>query len=126
MFPRRRFRNSGRQNDGKRFPRHLIYVRGFECAIAGRLGHVCSGKIVAAHVDYAGGKGAGMKVSDAYTVPLCWAAHAEQTDVLAWPGFERKYGIDALAMSKEIARRSPAIIEAAREAGHNVGMEYGE
>lgn len=125
MLPRRRFRNSGRQNDGKRSDRHLAYVRKFECAIAGQMGHVCSGRMEAAHVDYEGSKGMGMKVPDVYTVPFCSEAHREQT-ALNWTRFEAKYGIDALAMSKEIARRSPAIIEAAREAGHNVGMEYGE
>lgn len=117
-LPRRRFKNSGKQNDGKRFPRHLAYVRKFECAIAGRCGHACAGKMEAAHVDYEGSKGMGMKVPDAFTIPLCSAAHVEQGK--SWRDFERKYGIDALALSKEIARTSPAIIEAAREAGHNI------
>lgn len=115
MLQRRR-RNSGRQNEGKRFPRHLAFVRGFECLIAGRLGHVCSGRMEAMHVDYAPGKGMSMKVPDVYVVPGCSAAHAEQTD-LQWDRFEAKYGIDCLAMSRALARKSPSIIQAAREAG---------
>lgn len=114
----RRHRNSGRQNVGKRFPSHLQFVRGFRCIIEGKCGHVCSGKVQAMHVDYAGGKGMGLKVPDYYTVPGCAEAHREQTDVLGWPGFERKYGIDALALAKELAAKSPTIQRAAREAGY--------
>lgn len=113
----RRHRNSGRQNVGKRFPGHLQFVRGFRCIIEGKGGHVCSGKVQAMHVDYAGGKGMGLKVPDFFTVPGCAEAHREQTDVLGWPGFERKYGIDALALAKELAAKSPHIQRAAREAG---------
>jgi hypothetical protein len=114
----RRHRNSGRQHDGKRFPGHLQFVRGFRCLIEGKADHVCSGKVQAMHVDYAGGKGMGLKVADYYTVPGCAEAHCEQTDVLGWRGFEAKYGIDALALAKELASKSPHIIRAAREAGY--------
>ena len=116
----RRHKNSGRQNEGKRFPGHLKFVRGFRCLIEGREGHECSGKMEAMHVDYAGGKGVGMKVPDYYTVPGCSEAHREQTDVLGWPQFERKYGIDALALAKELAARSPHIIKAAIAQGYHV------
>jgi hypothetical protein len=115
----RRHRNSGRQHNGKRFPQHLQFVRGFRCLIEGKAGHVCSGKVQAMHVDYAGGKGMGLKVPDYYTVPGCAEAHREQTDVLGWAAFERKYGIDALAIAKDLASRSPSIIKAAREAGYD-------
>jgi hypothetical protein len=114
----RRHKNSGKQNAGKRFPSHLQFVRGFRCLIEGRNGHVCSGKIQAMHVDYAGGKGMGMKVPDYYTVPGCAEAHREQTDDLSWPAFERKYNIDALALAKSLAKVSPSIIRAAKEAGY--------
>jgi hypothetical protein len=119
----RRARNSNRQNANKRFPGHLQFVRGYRCLIEGRAGHVCNGKVQAMHVDYAGGKGMGLKVADYFTVPGCAEAHREQTDVLGWPGFERKYGIDALALAKELASKSPHIIKAAREAGYSVGEE---
>ena len=76
----------------------------------------------AAHVDYEGSKGMGMKVPDIYTVPFCSEAHREQT-ALNWTRFEAKYEIDALAMSKELARQSPTIIRAARERGHDVEQE---
>ena len=67
----RRHKNSGRQHNGKRFPQHLQFVRGFQCLIEGKAGHICSGKVQAMHVDYAGGTGMGLKVLDAYTVPGC-------------------------------------------------------
>ena len=122
-LPARRQKNSGRQNIGKRFPAHLAYVRGFECAIAGRGDHVCSDRIEAAHVDYAGGKGMGMKVPDVYTVPLCSAAHVEQGQ--GWALFEARYGLDALALAKELARQSPSILKVARAAGYDT-LTYGE
>ena len=119
MLPARRHKNSGRQNVGKRFPAHLAFVRGFECAIAGRCGHHCSGKIEAAHIDYEGSKGMGMKVPDVFTLPLCSGAHIEQGQ--SWRQFEARYGIDALAMAKELARKSPSIVRAAMAAGYDAG-----
>ena len=114
----RRHKNSGRQNDGKRFPAHLQFVRGFCCLIEGKAGHVCGGKVQAMHVDYAGGKGVGLKVPDYYTVPGCAEAHREQTDVLGWARFEAKYGVDALQIAKDLARQSPSLQRAVREAGY--------
>lgn len=121
-LPRRKHRNSGRQNAGKRFPAHLQYVRGFACLVENA---ECTGRIEAMHVDYAGGKGVSMKVSDAFTVPGCSGHHAEQTRT-GWQTFERKYGVDALAVAKNIARLSPTLIKAARALGHDAGPEEEE
>lgn len=113
----RRHRNSGRQNDGKRFPSHLQWIRGFTC-IAWKSGD-CAGRMVAAHVDHAGGKGMSMKVSDAYTVPMCDHHHTEQHRI-GWRSFEVRHGIDAIAEALKLARVSPSIQRAAREAGYQV------
>lgn len=78
----------------------LKFLRGRRCRIEGLKGHVCRGKVRACHVDYAGGKGVSLKVSDRFAIPMCDGAHAEQTDVLGWPDFEAKYQIDALADSR--------------------------
>jgi hypothetical protein len=54
-----------------------------------RLGD-CEGKIEAAHVDYAGDKGMGTKVSDRFAVPLCAFHHAWQHRQ-GWKTFERTW-----------------------------------
>lgn len=84
---RPRHRNSPRPAE-KSAPGFLQWLRGRSClcAATGR----CSGKIEAAHVDYAGDKGMGSKVRDSAAVPLCTWHHAEQHRI-GWPQFERKY-----------------------------------
>jgi hypothetical protein len=71
----------------KSAPAFLQWLRGRPCLVA----HcVPSGKIEAAHVDYAGDKGMGTKVSDKFAVPLCHYHHALQ-HANGWPRFERAY-----------------------------------
>ena len=55
-------------------------------------------RMEAAHVDYAGDKGMGTKVSDRYAVPMCPQHHQEQ-HALGWETFEAKYKITALSAS---------------------------
>jgi hypothetical protein len=50
----------------------------------------CGGKIEAAHVDYAGGKGMGSKVADKNAIPLCSFHHRTQHDK-GWTVFERTH-----------------------------------
>lgn len=103
LIPKRKHRNSGRpaEKDARGF---LQWVRGHECACAKQGG--CSGKIEAAHVDYAGGKGMGTKVADRFAVPLCEAHHREQHNP-GWTSFEAKYGLNALRVANELWRRWP-------------------
>ena len=75
----------------------LKWLRGRPCRLAGHRLHTCSGKVRACHVDYAGGKGTAIKVSDRFAIPMCDGAHAEQTDQQGWGPFEEKYGFCALA-----------------------------
>ena len=114
----RRHRNSGRQHEGKRFPAHLQHVRGFCCLVAS---DQCEGRIEAAHTQD-GGRGIGMKASDAYTVPLCAGHHAEQHRI-GWQTFQKQHGIDAVAAAMTLARQSPSLIRAAWVAGYDVGQE---
>lgn len=103
---RPRIRNAGRPAE-KSAPGFLKWLRGRACLIAGRAGHQCSGKVRACHVDYAGDKGVGTKVSDRFAVPMCDGAHGEQTDRLGWGPFEAKYGIKALDAAAEFWRAWP-------------------
>jgi len=79
----------------KSAPGFLQWLRGRECLVANG---TCEGKIEAAHVDYAGGKGVGTKVADRHTVPLCSLHHRCQHDK-GWATFERKhFGADGWAL----------------------------
>ncbi len=98
--PRRQ--NSQKADAQRRCPAHLQWLRGRPCLLAGPF---CSGKIEAAHVDRAGGKGMALKVSDFDAVPLCAHHHADyhrgaQT-------FETRYAIDLVDSAKVYAFRSP-------------------
>jgi hypothetical protein len=90
-----------------RSPSHLAWVRGHECAIKNCDGHVCSGKIEAAHVRTGTDGGTGVKPSDRYTIPLCGAAHDLQHRI-GEPRFERRYRINMKQMADELWLRSPA------------------
>ena len=93
---RPRKRNAPRPAE-KRAPGFLQWLRGRVC-LAASAG--CSGKIEAAHVDYAGGKGVGTKVADKYAVPLCSAHHRSQHS-MGWSSFEREEleGFDGAALT---------------------------
>lgn len=88
--PRRQ--NSHRADAVKRVPGFLQWLRGRPCYLANRGG--CSGKVRACHFDPWGDKGVGTKVSDCAAMPMCDGHHAEQTDALGWPAFQRKYDFD--------------------------------
>lgn len=78
-----RKKNAPRPAD-KSAPGFLKYVRGRECVFVGT-GH-CEGKIEAAHLDFAGDKGMGTKVSDKFAVPMCSAHHRLQ-HAIGWQSF---------------------------------------
>ena len=86
----------------------LKWVRGRKCRLVGHRDHRCRGKVRACHVDYAGGKGTSIRVSDRFAVPMCDGAHAEQTDVLGWADFEEKYQFNALADAAAYWRAWPS------------------
>lgn len=67
----------------------------------------CQGIVMACHWDEAGDKGMGTKVSDSWSLPMCAYHHDEQTNVLAWPKFQAKYGFDAREMCEKLWRDWP-------------------
>ncbi len=103
---RPRHRNASRPAH-KFAPGYLKWLRGRSCYLAGQGDHARSGKVRACHVDYAGDKGVGTKVSDRHALPMCDGAHTEQTDQLGWGPFERKYRFDALFVAAEFWRLWP-------------------
>jgi hypothetical protein len=99
MLARRAFsprkQNSHRADEYKRCEPYRNWLRKRPCYLSLQSGsHECSGKVRACHYDPWGDKGMGTKVSDNASLPMCDAAHAEQTDVLGWPKFEAKYQFD--------------------------------
>lgn len=99
--PRRQ--NSKKADYARRSPEHLQWLGGRPCCVGRREG--CGGKIEAAHVDHAGGKGIGIKVHDWKAVPLCADHHAELHR--GAKTFEAKYAVDLVTTAEAYARRSP-------------------
>lgn len=95
---RPRHKNAGRPAH-KSAHSFLQWLRGRPCLLAERGG--CEGRIEAAHVDYAGDKGIGTKVSDRYAIPLCSEHHRTQ-HTWGWQTFEANFKIvpNALEASK--------------------------
>jgi hypothetical protein len=62
----------------KSAPGFLQWLRGRACMFGIIDGSRCAGKIEAAHLDWAGGKGVGTKVADRYAVPMCSGHHRLQ------------------------------------------------
>lgn len=76
----------------------LQWLRGRKCAADGY--GLCEGRIEAAHVDHAGGKGVGLKVADRHCIPLCEGHHRRQHN-RGWRTFEAEClaGKSAVAMA---------------------------
>ena len=80
---------------------HRDWVRGHRCCVPG-----CQlMPIEVAHVNRASTRGIGQKSSDAQTVSLCREHHAESHR--GERTFERKHGVDLMALAREFYRRSP-------------------
>jgi hypothetical protein len=99
--PRRK--NSGKADALRRCEGHLQWLRGRPCLLDRRA--VCGGRIEAAHVDHAGGKGMAIKTFDANAVPLCSDHHAEYHRGART--FEAMYAIDLVAAARRYAALSP-------------------
>jgi hypothetical protein len=78
-----RHRNAPRIAD-KSAPQFLQWLRGRPCILA--LNGECEGKIEAAHIDFAGGKGIRSKVADRFAIPMC-AKHHRQQHSQGWQTF---------------------------------------
>jgi hypothetical protein len=62
--------------------------------------------IECAHVRKGTDGGQGLKPSDRWTISLCREHHAEQHRI-GEAAFEKRYGLDLIALAEEFARRSP-------------------
>lgn len=109
--PRRR--NAGRIAE-KSAPGYLKWLRGRDCHLAGKGGHACSGQVRACHVDHAGDKGVGTKVSDRFAMPMCDGAHGEQHRI-GWRSFEQAHGLDAIAVASAFWSAWPGRVAWERE-----------
>jgi hypothetical protein len=96
---RPRHRNSRKADFMLRAPQFRQWLRGRDCLLADKGG--CSGKIEAAHVDYAGGKGVGLKVHDRFSIPLCSEHHRVQHG-WGWDTFEQNFKL-GIGGAKEAA-----------------------
>lgn len=93
-------------------PQFLQWLRGRQCVICAKWGSFSpetQPRTEAAHVDYAGDKGMGTKVSDRFAIPLCGSLtghHALQHN-LGWETFEARYNIDALDLASQFWKAWP-------------------
>lgn len=90
------------------------WLRGRECYLADKGG--CAGKIEAAHVDHAGGKGISTKVADRHCLPLCQAHHREQHNK-GWRTFEIRYGFNAVDVAGDYWHLWPGRVAWERKQG---------
>lgn len=90
------------------------WLRGRPCAADGY--SLCEGKMEAAHVDHAGGKGMGLKVADRHCIPLCSGHHSRQHK-RGWATFEQEClgGKSAVAMAEAYWTAWPGRIAWERE-----------
>lgn len=95
---------------------HCSFVRSHRCIVPG-----CHGMpIEVMHVRRGSDAGTGRKPSDFYIVSGCKDHHAEQHSI-GEQSFERKYGVDLMALASEFAKASPRraqIEQEKRERGH--------
>lgn len=108
MIPKRRkpAKMGLRQAPQIRSASHLAWVRGHECSISGKAGHICFGKIQAMHARIGTDGGMGVKPGDNWTLPGCADAHQEQ-HAIGEQSFEAKYGISMRAIAEQLWLRSP-------------------
>jgi hypothetical protein len=92
----------------KSAPGFLQWLRGRECFCSTIKDATvwCEGRLEAAHVDHAGGKGMGTKVRDSAAIPLCSKHHRIQHKD-GWLTFQTVYGFDAVAVAELYWRAWP-------------------
>jgi hypothetical protein len=81
----------------KSAPQFLQWLRGRACVFRVIDGARCEGKIEAAHLDWAGGKGIGTKVRDSAAVPMCSGHHRLQHNK-GWATFMREREVNKTLM----------------------------
>lgn len=109
LLPKRRraVRMNVREPSVIRCDAHLQWVRGHECLIFGRQGHVCRGKPRACHLRVGTDGGLSQKPSDMWTWPGCDGAHEEQHRI-GEISFQAKYGTNLRVVCERLWQQSPA------------------
>ena len=83
-------------------PAHRAWVRKHRCSVP-----ACDQlPLECAHVRRGTDGGIGLKPSDAWCISLCEEHHAEQHRI-GERAFEKRYGVDLIALAREFTRRSP-------------------
>jgi len=83
-------------------PAHRAWVRKHRCSVP----DCCDFPIECAHVRSGTDGGMALKPSDRFTISLCRRHHAEQ-HAIGEAAFEKRYGMDLLALAEVFAQRSP-------------------
>lgn len=101
MLPQRLAPDTYKPKERLRSTAHRDWVRSHHCSVPG-----CQlMPIEVAHVNTAANRGVSRKASDAFTVSLCRDHHAESHR--GERTFERKHGVNLMALAKEFYQRSP-------------------
>lgn len=91
-----------REKERRSCPAHRAWVRRHHCSVPGCL----SLPIECAHVRSGTDGGTALKPSDRWVISLCRLHHAEQHRI-GEAAFEKKHGLDLLAIAEAFARKSP-------------------
>lgn len=112
MIPKRKRREKMGVRESSRIecPGHLKWIRGCVCTIHGKSGHVCEGRVQAAHLRLGNHAGMGQKPGDDQTYPLCALAHKIQHDI-GEITFQLRYGFNAQEAAAWHWKNSPARIK---------------
>ncbi len=102
---RKREKMGVRVSEGISCPAHLRWVKGCECLIAGKKGHVCIGAMHPHHVRKGSHTGMSEYPDDNLAIPLCTAAHDEIHR--GHDTFEARYGISLSKAAAEAWLKSP-------------------
>lgn len=98
---RRSIRTEILKGPKREWPRHRAWVRKHSCSVPG-----CNLEpIECAHIRTAANSGTGLKPPDWDSISLCHDHHFESHQ--AERSFEKKYGLDLMAIAHEFARQSP-------------------
>lgn len=92
----------------REWPRHRRHVRSFDCILAGRPDHVCSGPLVLCHLRHETDGGGSLLPSDWWTWRGCDGAHMLQHRI-GEPAFERKFSIVLKEVCKAFWKDSPDV-----------------
>ncbi len=100
---RQKIRSGIERGPQREWPRHRKHVRAHACSVPG-----CKGSDIAcAHVRMNGAGGMALKPPDWLSISLCNSVHHAEQHAIGHIAFDKKYGIDSLALAAAFVRTSP-------------------